>query len=104
MMTVKVSGSLFLGPQTWRERCSPSLKSVLGILCKRVGTFEDVHCSTVCKSERLEKCIYPSVGDVLKKEKTNIENVHVDHLLGILCLLIKITQFSLRSSAFPHAV
>ena len=55
--------------------------------------FKDVHC-TVYKSERLEKRIYPSVGDRLKKEKTNIENAHVDHLLSILCLLIKITQFS----------
>ena len=58
---MKVSGSLFLGPQTWREKYTASLKMVLGILCKRVCIFKDVHGSTVFKSERLGKCLSSSV-------------------------------------------
>ena len=58
---MKVSGSLFLGPQTWRERYTASLKTVLGVLCKRVCMFKDVHGSTVFKSERLGKCVSASV-------------------------------------------
>ena len=57
---MKVSGSLLLGPHTWREKYTASLKMVLGILCKRVYMFKDVHGSTVFKSERLGKCVSSS--------------------------------------------
>lgn len=75
---------MILGPQTHRERDRASLKRVWGggsgnqtmvalkrDLMQKVGIFRDVHCNTIYESERLDKFVYSSAGELLKKGETN---------------------------------
>lgn len=40
-------------------------------LMQKVGIFRDVHCNTIYESERLDKFVYSSAGELLKKGETN---------------------------------